>query len=117
MDNREHQVQAILRRIDRIQEELIQVRQLIMQLADTTEGTSQEPIVVEAELVSALEPAAVVASPPVPLAAHSSGLSKRQIRQDGRWRAQNWAIRERELQQQEAVEKESVDHAQGVARR
>jgi hypothetical protein len=64
-----------------------------------------------------LESVAVVASPPVPLAAHSSGLSKRQIRQDGRWRAQNWAIRERELQRKEAVEKESVDHTQAVARR
>jgi hypothetical protein len=115
MDNREHQVQAILQCIDRIQEELIQVRQLVTQLVNTTEGTSQEPIIIEAELVSALESVAVVASPPVPLAAHSSGLSKRQIRQDGRWQAQNWAIRELELRQWEAVEKESVVHAQGEA--
>ena len=104
MDNRNQLIQQILHHIDNIETELTLVRTLIAHLVRHNDGLDQDLILVDAELVV---PEEDVAPPPLELQQDPQdprgiiqgadrGPTRQAILQDGRWRAQNWAIRERE---------------------
>jgi hypothetical protein len=109
MSDRNQQLQAILHHIDRIETELRLLRQVIGDLIDNHEERDPDLILVDAELVipedvidrsqtSLQEPRIVVPEGP-------RTLSCSELRQEARWRAQNWAIREREARaEREALE-------------
>ena len=110
MSDRNQQLQAILHHIDRIETELRLLRQVVGNLiSDHEEEGDPNLILVDAELVS---PEDVVdpsrANLPEPRIAVPEGprtLSRSELRQEARWRAQSWAIREREARaEREALE-------------
>jgi hypothetical protein len=98
IDNRNQQIQLILHHISRIETELAILRQLIGHLASNNEEGDQDLILVDAELVIPEETVAPSEQvPQEPRAIVLGGprtLTRSQILQDARWRAQNWAIRE-----------------------
>ena len=101
MDNRNQLIQQILHHIDNIETELTLVRTLIAHLVRNNDGLDQDLILVDAELIV---PEEAMAPPPLELEQDQRGIvqeehrapTRWEILQDGRWRAQNWAIREQE---------------------
>jgi hypothetical protein len=100
MEEQNRQIQHILRRLERIETDLEVIRDLVLQLGEHSNETDQDLVIVDAEPVihaANVQPAAIapepraIQAPQVPRAP-----TRQQIRQEGRWRAQNWAIRERE---------------------
>ena len=99
MVERAQQIRQILDHINRIETELTLLRQLVGQLANNNEEGDQDLILVDAELV-------------IPQETVAQSLTRREIRQEARWRAQNWALRER----QERSEREALEHLAQAAR-
>ena len=83
MVERAQQIRQILDHINWIETELTLLRQLVGQLANNNEERDQDLILVDAELV-------------IPQETVAQSLTRREIRQEARWRAQNWALRERQ---------------------
>ena len=81
MVERAQQIRQILDHISRIETELTLLRQLVDQLANSNEERDQDLILVDAELV-------------VPQETVAQSLTRCEIRQEARWRAQNWTLRE-----------------------
>ena len=117
MDNRNQQIQQIIQHIDRIETELALLRQLVNNLISDNDEVDQDLILIDAELV--VPEIAVV--PPVHepqqdpravIPGAQRALTRRQIRQDARWRAQNWAIRDR----RERTEREALEQLGRAAR-
>jgi hypothetical protein len=101
MDNRNLQFQQLILHLNRIETEIALIRQLVDTLVISGhEDTDQDLILVDVELVLSTEEVAPSVQPPqepaavVPVGPRT--LTRRQILQDGRWRAQNWAIRDRQ---------------------
>jgi hypothetical protein len=104
MDDRNQLIQQILHHITHIETELTLVRTLLAHLVRNHDGLDQDLILVDAELIV---PEEAVAPPPLELEQDPQdprGIvldeprapTRREILQDSRWRAQNWAIREQE---------------------
>ena len=100
MDDRNQQLQSIIHHIDRIETELRSLRQAIEVLIINHQEEDQDLILVDAELVV---PDAIVDPPQEILLEPRSvtpegprALTRRQLLQEARWRAQNWVNQERE---------------------
>ena len=66
MDERNQQIQAILRHIERIESDLGAGRQLVTQLAENSAEIDRDLVIVDAELVihaTTVQPAAVIPEP------------------------------------------------------
>jgi hypothetical protein len=100
MEEQNRQIQHILRRLERIETDLEVIRDLVLQLGENSNETDQDLVIVDAEPVihaANVQPAAIAPEPRAIQAPQvSQAPTRQQIRQEGRWRAQNWAIRERE---------------------
>jgi hypothetical protein len=96
MDNRNQQVREILLHIDRIETELALLRQAVTRLAGEYEDIDQDLILVDAELVIPQEQTVQSLQAPTENPTDLNARTRREIIRDGRWRAQNWAIRERQ---------------------
>jgi nitrogen fixation protein FixH len=100
MDNRNQELQTILHHIGRIETELRLLRQAVQVVLSHHEGEDQDLILVDAELVNPDEvvdqPQDTVQEPRTVAPRGPRTHTRRQLLQDGRWRAQNWAIREQE---------------------
>ena len=101
MNERDQQLQAILHHISRIKTELRPLRQVIRDLISDNEEGDQDLILVDAELIVPEEPVDPSRqTPQEPRAAAPEAsrtrLTRSELRQEARWRAQNWAIRERQ---------------------
>ena len=101
MDNRNQELQTILHHIDRIETELRLLRQAVQVVISHHEGEVQDLILVDAKLVNPDEvvdqPQEIVQEPRTVAPEGPRVLTRRQLLvQEARWRAQNWAIRERE---------------------
>jgi hypothetical protein len=109
MSDRNQQLQAILHHISHIETELRLLRQVVRDLISDDEEGDQGLILVDAELVvpeEAFDPSQQ--APPEPRVVVPAGprtLTRSELRQEARWRAQNWAIRERQARsEREALE-------------
>jgi hypothetical protein len=98
MDDRNQELQTILHHIDRIETELRLLRQAVQVVFSQHEGEDQDLILVDAELVNPNEvvdqPQEIAQEPRTVAPRGPRTHTRRQLLQDGRWRAQNWAIRE-----------------------
>jgi hypothetical protein len=109
MSDRNQQLQAILHHMNHIETELRLLRQVIGDLIDNHEQRDPDLILVDAKLVIPEDVAdqsqASLQKPRIIVPESPRTLSRSELRQEARWRAQNWAIREREAQaQREALE-------------
>ena len=94
MSKRDQRLQAILHHIDRIESELRLLRQVIRNLISDDEEGDQDLILVKAEPIVLEE---TVDPYQVPRTIEASRtLTRSELCQEARWRAQNWAIRERQ---------------------
>jgi hypothetical protein len=89
MDPRNQQIQHILHQISRIETELALLKQLVAHLARDNTEEDQDLILVNAELIGEETDSGTAHEPQEP-----RPLTRRQLLQDGRWRAQNWALSE-----------------------
>ena len=100
MEERNQQIQHILRHLERIETDLEVVRDLVLQLGENNNETDQDLVIVDAEPVihaANVQPAAIAPEPrPIQAPQVSRAPTRQELRQEARWRAQNWAIRERE---------------------
>jgi hypothetical protein len=99
MDDRNQELQTILHHIDRIETELRLLRPAVQVVISHHEGENHALILVDAELVN---PDEIVDQPQETVQERRTiapegprVLTRQQLLQEGRWRAQNWAIRER----------------------
>jgi hypothetical protein len=109
MSERNQQLQEILHHISRIETELRLLREVVRDLVSDEEEGDQSLILVDAELVipeEALDPHRQAPQEPRVIAPETSRtLTRSELRQEARWRAQNWAIRERQARtEREALE-------------
>jgi hypothetical protein len=105
MSERDQQLQAILHHIDRIESELRLLRQVIRNLISDDEEGDQDLILVEAEPIVLEETVDPYQVPRTVAPEASRTLTRSELRQEARWRAQNWAIRERQARtEREALE-------------
>ena len=109
MSDRNQQLQAILHHIDRIETELRLLRQVVGNLISDHKEGDPDIILVDAELVNpddVVDPSrANLQEPRIAVPEGPRTLSRSELRQEARWRAQNWAIREREARaEREALE-------------
>jgi nitrogen fixation protein FixH len=116
MDERNQELQTILHHIGRIETELRLLRQAVQVILSHHEGEDQDIILVDAELVN---PDEVVDQPQETVQERRTVapegprvLTRQQLLQEGRWRAQNWAIQERAAR----VEREELERLGRTAR-
>ena len=109
MDGREQQIRRILDHISRIETELTLLQELIGQFANNSEEEDQDLILVDTELVvpqNTVTPSTQVPQESSTITSREARtLTRREILQEARWRAQNWAIRER----QDRSEREALE--------
>ena len=116
MSERNQQLQEILHHISRIETELRLLREVVRDLISDEEEHDQSLILVDAELVvpeETFDPHRQAPQEPRVVAPEiSRTLTRSEIRQEARWRAQNWAIRERQARS----EREALEQLEQAAR-
>ena len=116
MNDRNQELQTILHHIDRIETELRLLRQTVQVVISHHKGEVQDLILVDAELVNPDEvvdqPQEIVQERRTVAPEGTRVLTRQQLLQEGRWRAQNWAIQE----QAARVEREELERLGRTAR-